>query len=697
MQNKLYLVLIQLMLLATLPVCSQTLMRGPYLMVGTPGSMNIRWRTDVAVNSRVRYGTNPAALNNIIDSTASVTEHEIKISNLSPLTQYYYSIGSSTATLQGDAANYFSTLPVQGATGLLRIGVFGDCGNNSTNQIQVRNGVQNYLSSNYMNAWILLGDNAYNDGTDAEFGAEFFNIYQNRFLKQNPLYPSPGNHDYANSGTAQNDHNVPYYSVFSMPTNAEAGGLPSNNKAYYSFNVGNVHFLSLDSYGKEDNATRLYDTLGKQVQWIKADLAANTNKTWVVAYWHHPPFTKGSHNSDTEEELVNIRTNFIKILERMGVDLILCGHSHDYERSKLQNGHYDVESSFDPAIHNVSTSTGLYDGTANSCPYVKDSITHMQGTVYVVSGSAGQLGGTSAGFPHNAMQYSDDAHGGAMMLEVQGNRLDAKWINGDGQIRDRFTMMKNVKTKKDTTINAGNSITLTASYIGNYTWQPGNQTTKTITVTPPAGTTTYIVKDNLNCIADTFNVTTAVILPITWGSIKGWYEKNNKAIQLQWQTLTETSNKYFEIERSANGTSFSYVGKVNATGNSSATITYNFADKKINTNAVIYYYRIKQVDANGNYKYSPVVAIKLNGSIADVDIQVIPNPGRSSEMKIRLLNSSALTATLKLTDASGRLIANRQIKLNATLQSFMPEVQPGIYFLTITSEGVVVTKQIVVK
>ncbi len=697
MQNRLRLVLMQFLLLATIPAFSQQLTRGPYLMVGTPASINIRWRTDTLSNSRVRYGTSPASLTNIIDSIALVTEHEIKISGLLPLTKYYYSIGSSTVMLQGDANNYFFTLPAQRSTGLMRIGVFGDCGNNSTNQIQVRDQFQNYLGGNYMNAWILLGDNAYNDGTDAEFQAEFFNTYGDHFLKQNPLYPAPGNHDYGNNSILQDNHMMPYYSIFSMPTNAEAGGFASNNKAWYSFNVGNVHFLSLDSYGREDSATRLYDTLGRQVQWIKADLAANTNKTWIVSYWHHPPFTKGSHDSDTESDLVSIRTNFIKILERMGVDLILCGHSHDYERSKLQSGHYDVDTTFDPTIHNVSTSSGLYDGSSNSCPYTKDSVTHKQGTVYVVSGSAGQLGGTQASFPHKAMQYADATNGGAMILEVQGNRLDAKWINADGAIRDHFTMMKNVKQKRDTTINAGSSITLTASYIGNYTWQPGNQTTRSITVSPAPGTTIYIVKDNFACIADTFNVKVSSILPITWGNIKGWYEKSNKAVQLQWQTLTETGNNYFKIERSTDGSNFSYAGKVAGIGNSNAAVSYNFTDKNINTNITIYYYRIKQVDDNGHYQYSPVVAVKLNGNKVDIDVQVIPNPGHLNNMKIRLLNTNTVSATLKLTDASGRLIGNRQLTLNASLQAFMPEVQPGIYFLTVTSGSMVVTKQIVVK
>jgi len=68
--------------------------------------------------------------------------------------------------------------------------------------------------------------------------------------------------------------------------------------------------------------------------------------------------------------------------------------------------------------------------------------THNEGTVYVVSGSAGKLGGRQATFPHNAMYYSDDTHGGASILEISGNKLEFKWIGADGVIRDHFTMLK---------------------------------------------------------------------------------------------------------------------------------------------------------------------------------------------------------------------------------------------------------------
>jgi hypothetical protein len=251
----------------------------------------------------------------------------------------------------------------------------------------------------------------------------------------------------------------------------------------------------------------MYDTLGAQVQWIKKDLDAfkNTKRGWVVAYWHHPPYTMGSHNSDKEGELIKIRENFIRILERYGVDLILCGHSHLYERSRLMKGHYGMEDTFDSTKHVLSSSTALYDGSGNACPYIKDPVTN-EGTVYVVTGSAGASGDKQATYPHNAMYYSNYEIGGASMLEVEGNRLELKWICADGQIRDHFYMMKDVNKKTVISIKKGESATLTASYTGEYKWKNNKQTTRSINVSPRSGTNVYEVYDPYSCIKDMFEV-----------------------------------------------------------------------------------------------------------------------------------------------------------------------------------------------
>jgi hypothetical protein len=64
--------------------------RGPYLQTGTPSSVRVRWRTDAATDSRVRYGTAVGALDQIADNLTQTTEHEVVVSGLSPSTTYYY-------------------------------------------------------------------------------------------------------------------------------------------------------------------------------------------------------------------------------------------------------------------------------------------------------------------------------------------------------------------------------------------------------------------------------------------------------------------------------------------------------------------------------------------------------------------------------------------------------------------------------
>jgi hypothetical protein len=484
------------------------LIRGPYLQVATPNSIVVRWRTDARARSRVRYGTALDTLVFTADDSSLATEHIVKLTGLLAETKYYYSIGGINDTLQGDQDNYFVTLPSDNSKTISRVGVFGDCGNNSINQRNVRNAFEKYLDTNYLNAWILLGDNTYPDGEDAEYQARFFNIYKDKLLKQFPLFPSPGNHDYHDldftAGFAQKSHEVAYYHNFSMPENGEAGGIASHSKSFYSYNIGNTHFLSLDSYGLEDGL-RMSDTMGAQTNWVKRDLEANKNMKWTVAYWHHPPYTMGSHNSDNTGELTKIRENFITILERYGVDLVLCGHSHDYERSKLMGGHFGKEKSFSATDHLISNSTGRDDGTSNSHPYVKSA--DNRGTVYVVSGSAGQLGGTQDSFPHNAMYYSNATEGGAGMIEVQGNRLVFKWICADGKIRDQFTMMKDVNKATTVQVKAGNSVDLTASFIGAYKWNKSGSAARTLHVTPTKpGTMIYEVTDPGRRLKDRFEL-----------------------------------------------------------------------------------------------------------------------------------------------------------------------------------------------
>jgi len=480
-----------------------TLIRGPYMNSALQNSIIIRWRTNIATNSKVNFGSAAGSLTQSVIDNVITTEHVVKLTGLTTNTLYYYNIGSTTQTLQGDANNYFKTMPVAGSTQKIRVMAMGDMGNNSTNQVNVRNAWLAFNGSNYTDSWILLGDNAYQNGTDAEYQTNFFNIYQGSITKNHVLWPAPGNHEYANNSSRQADHLIAYFDMFNLPKNGEAGGVASNTESFYSYNYGNIHFVALDSYGWESGNTRLYDTLGPQAVWLKQDLAANI-QPWIVVYFHHPIYTKGSHNSDTDPELINLRQKITPILERYKVDLVLNGHSHIYERSYLLNGHYGLENTFSTANHVISASSAKYNGSTNSCVYIKNATDVRNGIVYAVVGSAGQLGGISTGFPHDAMYYSNQTNGGVLFFEVENNRLAAKWVCADGVIRDNFTIMKNVNQTKNINILRGNTTTLTASWIGSYSWSTG-ETTRSINVNPISNTT-YTVSDGVGCLTDVYNV-----------------------------------------------------------------------------------------------------------------------------------------------------------------------------------------------
>ena len=224
-------------------------------------------------------------------------------------------------------------------------------------------------------------DNAYPDGTDAEYQSAVFNIYTNQ-LRTSVTWPTLGNHD-TDQGTSFVD-TYPYFGIFTLPTAGQAGGMNSGTEYYYSFDLGMVHFICLDSM----EATRA--TNSAMFIWLTNDLA-NVTADWTIAFWHHPPYTKGSHNSDTETELIQMRQVFLPVLEAAGVDLVLSGHSHCYERSYLLDKHYGLSAGMN-ATNKLDAGNGQEGGTGAYKKPEGGLISH-QGTVYIVAGSSGQATG----------------------------------------------------------------------------------------------------------------------------------------------------------------------------------------------------------------------------------------------------------------------------------------------------------------
>jgi len=400
--------------------------RGPYLQTATPTSVIVKWRTDIATDSAIRYGTDPANLDSIVSDVSDVTDHELALTGLSPDTNYYYAVGTVGTPLAGDASYVLTTPPVAGSAKPTRVWFLGDSGTADASAAAVRNGFDEYAGSRNADLMVMLGDNAYRSGTDSEYQDAVFDMYPEH-LRQMPLWPTMGNHD-----AIDIIFNPPgaYYSLFTLPTSGEAGGVASGSELYYSFDYGDIHFICLDSQLSDRAAA------GAQMIWLENDLAAN-DKFWTVVYWHHPAYSKGSHDSDAEGILIEMRENAVPLLEEYGVDLVLAGHSHSYERSFLLNGHHDVSTTLTAAML-LDDGDGREGGDG---AYTKAGAagTSDEGAVYVVAGSSGKL--EAAPLDHPAM-YSSLLTLGSVVMDVSGNRMELAFINDSGNVADYFTMVK---------------------------------------------------------------------------------------------------------------------------------------------------------------------------------------------------------------------------------------------------------------
>jgi hypothetical protein len=410
--------------------------RGPYLQTATPTSIIIKWRTDVATDSAVAF-TVPGGVPETLTDTTTTTEHAVTLTSLIPDTRYNYTIGTSTLKLAGgesftddsaDNGYFFTTSPLAGTDKPTRIWVIGDSGTADANAMAVRDAYKSFAGNRDTDVWLMLGDNAYHRGTDEQYQAALFDTYP-QLLRQVPVWSALGNHD-----AMDMIRNAPgaYIEIFSFPTAGEAGGVASGTENYYSFDYGDIHFITLDSTISSNN------TAGSLMyEWLAKDLAANT-RNWTIAFWHHPPYSKGSHDSDTEPELISMRVNALPLLEQGGVDLVLAGHSHSYERSMLLTGHYGLSAALTPAMV-LNSGDGHEDGDG---AYLKPGTTGIPhaGAVHAVLGSSGRF--TPGGTMNHPVMHTSALSLGSLVLDISGYKLNATFIDAAGTVQDEFTIVR---------------------------------------------------------------------------------------------------------------------------------------------------------------------------------------------------------------------------------------------------------------
>lgn len=502
---KKYLIKILPLLAIVQTLQAQTITRGPYLQQLSNSGVIIRWRTDIATESFVKFYQSDSSQTNTASDGLNTTEHIVQLNNLQPDTRYHYSVGTPAKTLASGKDFYFVTGPPKGSTRPVNIWAMGDFGDESTKiYMETQKGIKDsYLKNRpaFTDLWLWLGDNAYCCGTDAEYQKQVFDFYGAGIFGNTTFFPVPGNHEYFASPTGRVDRKIPYFDIISVPAKGEMGGVASNQKAYYSFDYGNIHIIALDSDGFDDGKYRVYEPQSSQYKWLKQDLAANKSM-WTIVMFHHPPYTKRSHDSDAEPELQYIRENLVPLFDQYKVDLVLTGHSHIYERSYLMKNHTGHSMSFNQDIHVVQKVNGKYDAEPGSKPFINKD----EGTIYCTVGSAGRLDWNGSHEVHPSSIYSNISIGGSLLLTVNGNRLDGRWICADNVERDHFSVFKNVNKRQDLNVEYGNKIRLKSSWKGSHVWSGVNKNDDEIEY-QALKSEKVVVKDSLGFLEDDFFIT----------------------------------------------------------------------------------------------------------------------------------------------------------------------------------------------
>jgi hypothetical protein len=153
---------------------------------------------------------------------------------------------------------------------------------------------------------LALGDLQYSAGSLNDFQAGYDLTWG--ALRARTL-PTPGNHEYGTPGAAG------YYDYWGERAGPERRG-------WYATTIGDWQVLSLNSNCAEAGGCGRDSAQGR---WLAAELAGST-ATCQLAFWHHPRFSSGAHGDSAAVQPL------WELLQERGVELVLSGHDHGYER-----------------------------------------------------------------------------------------------------------------------------------------------------------------------------------------------------------------------------------------------------------------------------------------------------------------------------------------------------------------------------
>jgi len=213
--------------------------------------------------------------------------------------------------------------------GSVRFAIIGDNGTGERPQFEVAQQMVIFRRDFPFDFVLMMGDNIYGSKTAADFKRKFEDPYQTLLASGVKFYACLGNHDH----TAER-----LYKPFNM-----------DGQRYYTFKYGNVQFFALDSNYMDP----------PQVEWLDRQLSGS-NATWKICFFHHPLYSHGKfHGSD-----LDLRARLEPMFVKYGVDVVLNGHEHVYERVVPQQGinYFVLGNSGELRPHNLNPSPDTAKG-----------------------------------------------------------------------------------------------------------------------------------------------------------------------------------------------------------------------------------------------------------------------------------------------------------------------------------------------
>jgi acid phosphatase type 7 len=427
---------------------------------GTPGEFKVEFATGTSIESSEKPAIAKISSVKLNLNNTTTFLYRATLTGLKFDETYTYRVSLSGKPI---AEHTFETRTKKPQT---RFAVFGDCGIGSPHQAKIA--YQVYQQKPQFA--LITGDMVYSYGREAEYRARFFPYYlapvaaPNRgapLMNSIPFYMLLGNHDIYSADFDKHPDGLAFFYYNDLPLNGAIPAStvkPEGNKelikafekntsprfpriANYSFDYGNVHIACLD-------ANHYVNPLDPSlIEWLANDMR-NSKADWKIVAYHHPAFNSSPTHYDYQ-----VMRLLAPVCEELGVDLVLTGHVHNYQRT--------VPLKFAPKIDATTKQYTISEAGRVDGQFTLDnqfdgiSKTRPNGIIYIVSGAGGaalydrqisekpELWKTAN--PENWAPYTtklvSDIHS-FTMIETDGKTLTLKQLDGEGKIFDEIRVTK---------------------------------------------------------------------------------------------------------------------------------------------------------------------------------------------------------------------------------------------------------------